>query len=104
MKIVRMKVGEWGKLRAFFDVETTEGIVIKGFKLIEGINGIFVSNPSVKDDDGNYQDQVFLRKPTKDVLTEMALKCHKQNGVTDRPTRSIGGISEIAKIKDDIPF
>ena len=44
MKIVRMTTGEWGKTKAFFDVEIS-GFTMKGFKLIEGINGIFVANP-----------------------------------------------------------
>ena len=42
MKISRMKVGSWGKLKAFFDIETQEGFFVKGFKIIDGINGYFV--------------------------------------------------------------
>ena len=34
MKIERMNKGNWGKVRAFFDVQTDEGFTIKGFKLI----------------------------------------------------------------------
>ena len=37
MKIERMNKGTWGKLRAFFDVQTDEGFTIKGFKIVEGI-------------------------------------------------------------------
>ena len=33
MKILNMNIGQWGKIRAFFDVETSEGFVMKGFKL-----------------------------------------------------------------------
>ena len=40
MKISRLSKGEWGKVRAFFDLETEDGFVIKGFKLVEGINGL----------------------------------------------------------------
>ena len=39
-----MNKGEWGKIKAFFDLRTDEGFVIKGFKLIHGINGLFVGN------------------------------------------------------------
>ena len=46
MKIERMNKGSWGKVRAFFDLATQEGFTIKGFKIIEGINGLFVSMPS----------------------------------------------------------
>jgi len=31
-----MNKGQWGKLRAFFDLKTSDGFVIKGFKLVEG--------------------------------------------------------------------
>ena len=34
MKIERMNKGEWGKVKAFFDVRTEEGFVIKGFKIL----------------------------------------------------------------------
>ena len=37
-----MKKGEWGKIKAFFDLETEEGFTMKGFKLVQGINGLFV--------------------------------------------------------------
>ena len=42
MKIMNMRKGSWGKLTAFFDVVTDEGFIIKGFKLVNGINGSFV--------------------------------------------------------------
>ena len=42
-----MNKGSWGKLRAYFDVQTDEGFTIKGFRIVEGINGLFVS-PQVK--------------------------------------------------------
>ncbi len=49
MKIERMNKGTWGKVRAFFDITTSDGFTIKGFKIIEGINGLFVSLPSQKE-------------------------------------------------------
>ena len=38
------------KVRAFFDLKTSEGFIITGFKLVEGINGMFVGFPSQKDE------------------------------------------------------
>ena len=58
MKIKNMRKpneeGQWGKVKAFFDVENS-GFEMKGFRLVEGINGLFVSMPSRKgtDDEGN---------------------------------------------------
>ena len=69
-----MKKGQWGKVRAFFDLTTEEGFTIKGFKIIEGINGLFVSMPSQKGNDGEYYDSVFATKETRDQLNQVALE------------------------------
>ena len=34
MKIERINKGSWGKIRAFFDIRTEEGFIVKGFKII----------------------------------------------------------------------
>ena len=59
MKIINMRKGSWGKLTAFFDVATDEGFIIKGFKLVNGINGPFVGFPSQKGNDDEYYDTVW---------------------------------------------
>ena len=73
MKIERMNKGSWGKVRAFFDLTTSEGFTIKGFKIIEGINGLFVSMPSQKSSDGEYYDSIYASKELRDELNQMAL-------------------------------
>ena len=62
MKIDRMNKGSWGKVRAFFDLQTEEGFTLKGFKLIDGISGLFVGFPSQKDQDGEYRDTIWAEK------------------------------------------
>ena len=79
MKIERMNKGSWGKVRAFFDLTTTEGFVIKGFKIIEGINGLFVSMPSQKSNDGEYYDSVFATKELRYELNKIALDNYGSN-------------------------
>ena len=74
MKIERMNKGSWGKLRAFFDIKTEEGIVIKGFKLVEGINGLFVGMPSQKGKDEEFFDTVFMEKDVRDKLNDIAIE------------------------------
>ena len=67
------------KLRAFFDVETEEGMVVKGFKIVEGINGLFVGNPSeYSEKDDKYYDRVFIPKELKDELEKEAIKEYNQ--------------------------
>ena len=68
MKIDRMNKGSWGKVRAFFDVQTEEGITMKGFKLVEGINGLFVGFPSQKGSDDEYRDTIWAEKDLKDSI------------------------------------
>ena len=91
MKIERMNKGEWGKLRAFFDLSTQEGFTIKGFKIIEGINGLFVSMPSQKSNDGEFYDSVFASKDLRDELNQLALKIYKEG------LEEAVGVSEISE-------
>ena len=76
MNVVNMKQfsGSNG-LKAFFDLETSEGITIKGFKVADGKNGLFVGVPSDQDknDKGKYWDKVLMSKEVKDKLTKIAL-------------------------------
>ena len=74
MKISRMNPFEGsGKTVAFFDVETQEGINVKGFTLVEGSNGLFVGVPRDKGKDDKYYDRVYVPKELKDQLTEIAI-------------------------------
>ena len=69
-----MNKGSWGKVRAFFDVMTEEGFTIKGFKIIEGINGLFVSRPSQKGKDDEYFDTVYVPQELSAELNQLALQ------------------------------
>ena len=73
-----MNKGEWGKIKAFFDVRTEEGFVIKGFKLVQGINGLFVGNPSQKGNDDEYYDTIYAEKELKDELSQIAIDHYGQ--------------------------
>ena len=91
MKIERMNKGSWGKLRAYFDLRTKEDIVIKGFKLVEGINGIFVSMPSQKGNDGEYRDTIWLdSKSLKEKITSLAMDYY--NNASDMPMKESNSI------------
>ena len=121
MKIERINKGSWGKIRAFFDIRTEEGFVVKGFKIIEGINGLFVGFPSQKGQDDEYYDTVFAEKELKDELSQLAINeygnevlppqeinnqqsgftenSNTQNNVASDSIESVEPFSE-----DDIPF
>jgi len=121
MKIERINKGSWGKIRAFFDIRTEEGFVVKGFKIIEGINGLFVGFPSQKGQDDEYYDTVFAEKELKDELSQLAINeygnevlppqevnnqqsgfsenSNTQNNIASDSIESVEPFSE-----DDIPF
>ena len=83
MKISRMNKGNWGKVRAFFDLTTQDGFTIKGFKLIEGINGLFVSMPSQKGNDDEYYDTIWIdSREVREQLTNEAIKAYNNDMTT----------------------
>ena len=73
-----MNKGNWGKIRAFFDLQTEEGFTIKGFKLVEGINGLFVGFPSQKGNDEEYHDTVWADRDVKEQVNQLAIKTYGQ--------------------------
>ena len=73
-----MTKGDWGKIRAFFDVKI-QGMTIKGFKLIEGISGNFVGVPSVKKEDDSYDNIVIMDKDAMEELQKVANKHYEEN-------------------------
>tara|TARA_Y100000401_G_scaffold38325_1_gene28922 strand:+ start:16531 stop:16827 length:297 start_codon:yes stop_codon:yes gene_type:complete len=67
------KVDNFGKLKAFFDLITGDGFIIKGFRLMESIDGNhWVGNPSAKNKDGEYNDTAYCSKGVKDKLQVLA--------------------------------
>ena len=89
MKISRMNKGDWGKVKAFFDLETEDGFTIKGFKLVEGANGMFAGFPRQQNKDGEYNDTIFADKTLKQKVNQLALEHYNQSGSSQ---------------SDDIPF
>ncbi|MFA6596396.1 MAG: septation protein SpoVG family protein [Ignavibacteriaceae bacterium] len=82
MKISRLNpYNGTNKTKAFFDAVTAEGIELKGFTLVDGSNGLFVSPPREKGKDGKYFDRVILPKELKDELTAMAIAEYEKHSV-----------------------
>ena len=97
MEIINMRTGSWGKLVAFFDVKTDEGFIIKGFKLFNGINGLFAGMPSEKRQDENgedkYFDTIWLTDETRENMSEklnnMASDHYNKNSNMDMMNRQL---------------
>lgn len=74
MKILRItKLEDSKNLAAYVDIETDDGIAIKGFRLVKGNNGLFLSPPTQKGKDGKYYETVTLPKEIKQKLEKSAL-------------------------------
>lgn len=77
MKIIRinsLKNDSGGKTAAFFDIKTNDGIIIKGFRIVNGSNGLFVSAPNDKSKDGKYYDNVILPTEMKSEVEKQAIE------------------------------
>ena len=118
MKIERMNKGEWGKIRAFFDIRTDEGFVVKVFKLVNGVKGLFVGFPSQKGQDDEYYDTVWAETELRDKLTQIAINeyggdisMQQNSGINMMEPQPVSQQSPAETIQssepfseDDIPF
>ena len=80
-----MNKGNWGKIRAFFDLQTEDGFTLKGFKLVEGINGLFVGFPSQKGSDDEYHDTIWADRDVKEQVNQLAIKTYGQEVMAPSP-------------------
>jgi DNA-binding cell septation regulator SpoVG len=65
------------KLKAFADVSFS-GVVIKGFSVVNGANGLFVSMPRHQGKDGKWYNTVYpSTKELKEQLSEVVLEAYK---------------------------
>ena len=100
MKVSRMKIGDYGKLKAFFDIEV-DGFTIKGFKIVDGANGLFVSMPSQKNEEGEWNDTVWASKETRSKVNEVAISHYNNESNPTARSRKSGGMSEAALEQED---
>jgi DNA-binding cell septation regulator SpoVG len=89
MKINNMRLynGE-SKTKAFFDVDTDEGFIMKGFRLVEWNNDYFVGCPQEKNKDGKWYDKIIVPRELGDSLKAIALSEYHQLGGTGAPQQS----------------
>ena len=69
------KTNDSGNLKGFLTIKTSEGFEMKGFKFMDGQNGLWVASPSRKgkDDDGNdkWYDIVWIPKELNQTLLDL---------------------------------
>ena len=101
-----MRKGSWGKIVAFFDLKFVGmtshfDMTIKGFKLVDGVNGKFVSMPSQKGNDDEYHDTILADKDTRNILNNLAVKAFESDDqqVEEKPIEDL-----VEAAKNDLPF
>jgi stage V sporulation protein G len=63
-----------GKLRALVSITLDGELVIRGLRVLEGEHGLFVSMPSRRLKDGEYQDVAFsLNSSLREAIAEAVL-------------------------------
>ena len=68
-----------GSLRAFCDLAVGDLFLIKGLRVVEGKNGLFVSMPRKQGKDGKYYDNVVaLTKDAKKETDRVVLEAFRQ--------------------------
>ena len=73
-----------GSLKAFCDLAVGERLLIKGLRVVEGKNGLFVSMPRQQGKDAKWYDNVVaLTKETKQEVNRVVLDAYQQQASDD---------------------
>ena len=90
MKITETRVFPLSKkettLRAFASITIDDAVCITGIRIIEGSNGLFMSMPQSKDNEGEYHDIAFpVTKGAREAIQDAVLEAY--DDATDKPKR-----------------
>ena len=70
-----------GPTKAICDISISDEFLVKGFRIIEGKNGLFVSQPREQGKDGKWYSNVFpLTASARQALNEAVLSAYEGNG------------------------
>ena len=83
LKVDRIfKLPDNGPMKAFVDLNINDLIVIKGLRVVQGRQGLFVSMPQEQGKDKRWYDSIrCLNDGIKNTINEMVLQAyHEQHG------------------------
>lgn len=81
MEITDVKIfpRDEAKLKAFASITFDDSFRVKGLRVVEGSNGLFVAMPSRKLPDGSFEDIAHpLTKEMKDIIQKRVLEEYKK--------------------------
>lgn len=79
VEVLRMtRLNGESSLKAFVDVSFAGVFIVRGIKVIEGTNGLFVGMPREKGKDGKWYNIAYpITKEFKELLSELVLKAYE---------------------------
>ena len=76
---VRISIQDSGKLKAFANITFDDAFVVRGLKVIDGAQGMFVAMPSRKRADNTYQDTAHpINNEMRQHIEEKVLSAYKK--------------------------
>ena len=80
IKAIKVYPIKEGNLKTYVDISIDDAIIIKGFKVMDGKNGLFVAMPSVqnKRDEKYYETVSCNNTDVKDDLSNTVLAAYKR--------------------------
>ena len=80
IKAIKVYPIKEGNLKAYVDISIDDAIIVKGFKVMDGKNGLFVAMPSVqnKRDEKYYETVSCNNTEVKDDLSNTVLAAYKR--------------------------
>ena len=88
MEIDRMNKGSWGSIKAYFDLKTNDGFLLKGFRLVaqkDDPDKLFVGFPSQRNNEGEYFDTVLADEVTKGAVNKKAIAKYNEDNSSNIP-------------------
>lgn len=68
-----------GAVKAFCDIIVSDALLIKGIRIMDGKNGLFVRMPSKQSKDGKWYDSIApTTKEIKDALNDTIIKAFNE--------------------------
>ncbi|MFA5336906.1 MAG: SpoVG family protein [Candidatus Omnitrophota bacterium] len=80
-KVARLhKFDGTGAIKAMCDISISDQLVVKGFKIIEGKNGLFVGVPQEKGKNGKWYNNVFPLTPeVRETINKTVLSAYQDD-------------------------
>lgn len=68
-----------GNLKAYAEINLCGDFAVRGLRVVEGTNGLFLSMPARKRSDGEYEDVFFpVKKESREHMTSVVLDAYHQ--------------------------